>query len=278
MPEWQEEYPAVHQALAPEYRDLPRERVETIIGATFGEGIGLDEAEGIFDAIGKTLGNVARAVAPVVQRALPGVLSGAAGGAALGPLGAIGGALLGGIGGALGGGRRPARPAVSPRTLAPAAVPGAGPAGAIGQLFAALGSPTVHQALNSMMLGRAGSRSVPTPGGTQLPVAAVTSLLGMLANRASAEWEELVPAGEAEAFEAGPDPVAPEARAEWALGQLAPVEFEPESGAGDQEGSGEEGWLDELYDEFEAELLGVDGEAAYDEGLESEDWSLAANG
>ncbi len=280
MSEWQEAYPAVGRALAPEYRGLPREDVEAVLEATFGEGFGLDEAEGFFDGIGRTLSSVARVAAPVLQRVLPGIASGAAGGAALGPFGAIGGALLGGLSSALGS-KGPAGPA---RAAVPGAAP-AGPGGAVGQLLTALGSPTVQQALGSMMLGRAGGRTVPTPSGGQLPVAAVTSLLGMLANRASAEWEETFPAEDlgAESFGEGFDLAAPEARAEWTLGQLAPLEAREEESseeAASEEGldeaeSSDEGWIDELYDELEAQVI-ADGELAYDGGPES--WSLGADG
>ncbi|HET9198988.1 MAG TPA: hypothetical protein VFN92_12140 [Solirubrobacterales bacterium] len=285
MSQWQEEYPAVGRALAPEYRSLPREDVEAVLEASFGEGFGLDQAEGFLADIGRTLGKVAQVAAPVVQRILPGLASGALGGAALGPLGAIGGALIGGIGGALGS-KGPARPAPRPAAPGPAAVPAAAsPGGAVGTLLAALGSPTVQQALGAMMLGRAGSRSVPTPNGGQLPVAAVTSLLGMLANRASAEWEETfaaeAPSGET-AWE-GLDLAAPEARAEWVLGQLAPLEGTTEEATGDEavgdpEPGGEasdEGWIDELYDELEEQMVASD-EAAY--GAEAERWSLSADG
>ncbi|MGE5527408.1 MAG: hypothetical protein ACM3Q9_01950 [Methanosarcina sp.] len=269
MGEWQEAYPAVHRALAPQYRSLPREQVEGILAGTFGEGFGLDEAEGFFDDIGRTLGNVARSAAPVLQRALPGIVSGAAGGAALGPFGALGGALLGGLGGALGGGGAAAPRPPAGRPAAPAPAGGAGPSGAISQLLAVLGSPTTQQALSSMMLGRAGSPTVGTPTGSQLPVAAITNLLGMLAGRASAEWEALVPSVEAEGAGEAFASAAPEARAEWVLSQLAPIEAEPED-AGEASGgeASEEAWIDELYDELEAEL--IEGEA--------ETWSLAADG
>jgi hypothetical protein len=269
MPQWQEEYPAVNRALAPQYRALPREQVEGILAGTFGEGFGLDEAEGFFDDIGRTLGNVARTAAPVLQRALPGIVSGAAGGAALGPFGALGGALLGGLGGALGGGGRQAPTAGPPGSPAPAPTAAAGPTGAIGQLLAVLGSPTTQRALSSMMLGGAGSPTVGTPGGRQLPVAAITNLLGMLASRASAEWEALVPAAEPEGAGETLSLAAPEARAEWVLGQLAPIEAAPEDAA-EARGAevSEEAWIDELYDELEAELL--------ESGSES--WSLASDG
>jgi hypothetical protein len=259
MANWQEEYPAVHRALAPEYRSLSRPQIEAIIGSTLGEGVGLDEAEGFFDDVGRALGGVAHAAAPFIQRALPGIASGAMGGAALGPLGMFGGALLGGLGSALGGGGG-AHPAPPSPSGAPAGLPAApslgapAPAGAIGQLLAALGSPTVQQALSSMMLGNAGARSVPAASGGQLPVAAITSLLGMLANRASAEWEATAGEASAEAFDEAAYHVSPELRAEAVFRQLAAPEalsaqfIRPAAEM-------DEAWIDELYDELEAELV-----------------------
>ena len=51
------------------------------------------------------------------------------------------------------------------------------PSASVSQLLGALGSPAVQQALSSMMLGSAGSRSVSPPGGSPIPVAAITNLL-----------------------------------------------------------------------------------------------------
>src|SRR4051794_7687854 len=251
MPDWQEAYPAVYSRLAPQYRALPEDQVESLLEGMFGEGFGLAAAEGFFDDVGRTLSGAARAAAPVLQRALPGVVSGAMSGAALGPWGMLGGALLGGVGSALGGGGAPAGrpPGPAPAPGAPA-MGGAGPTGAIAQLLGALGSPTVQQALGSMFLGRAGSPTVPTPGGSQLPVAAITNLLGMLASRASAEWEAVVPSEDAEGVVEGLDLASPEVRSAWVFEQLAPIEGLGEAAESADE-SVDEAWIDELYDELE---------------------------
>jgi hypothetical protein len=287
---WQETYPALHRALAPEYRDLGPEQVEAIVHGTFGEDVTLADAEGFFDDVGRALSGAARAAAPVVQRALPGVVSGAMGGAALGPFGMLGGALLGGIGSALGPGGRP-QPADVPAGLIrpPVPQPAGTPPGAVGpplavaQLLGALGSPTVQRALGSMLLGRAGARTVPTAGGTEVPVAAITNLLGMLAGRASAEWEMIAPSPEAESFAEGLDFAAPEVRAEWLFERLEAIDLDAEDVEAWGGESGDESWLDEMFDELDAELVEASDEA-FDESDESFDelvvpeWSWAHDG
>ncbi|MFL5910948.1 MAG: hypothetical protein ACJ768_10310 [Gaiellaceae bacterium] len=286
MPDWQEAYPAVYNRLAEQYRSLPEDQVESLLESMFGEGFGLAAAEGFFDDVGRTLSGAARAAAPVLQRALPGVMSGAMSGAALGPWGMLGGALLGGVGSALGGGGGAAAPhpgAPAPAAGAPALGGGAlggGPTGALGQLLGALGSPTVQQALGSMFLGSAGARTVPTPGGNQLPVAAITNLLGMLSNRASAEWEAIMPSEDAESVGEGLDLASPEVRSAWVFEQLAPVEGLDEAAESADGESVDEAWVDELYDELEAELLaGTEAyDEAYDESAGDEAWRLGAHG
>ncbi len=290
MPEWQEAFPAVHAALAPEYRGLPLAEVEGVIGGVFGQDVTLADAEDWFKSVRQGLAGAAKAVAPVVQRALPGIASSAMSGAALWPWGMLGGAVIGGVGSAIGGGKPPGRapgPRPGPVPGVPAAFSsigslsrGSGPTAAIGQLVGALGSPTVQNALAAMLLGPAGARTVPTSAGSQVPVAAVTNLLGMLAGRASAEWEMAVPSVEAETFSEVLDFAAPEVRAAWLYEQLAPIELAPDDvGAQDVEASDEgadEAWLDDAYDELEAELLGRASDEgyddAYDEALEPENW------
>jgi hypothetical protein len=286
---WQEAYPTLYRALAPEYRELGMEQVEAIVHGTFGEDVTLADAEGFFDDVGRALSSAARAAAPVVQRALPGVAAGAMGGAALGPFGMLGGALLGGLGSALAPGARPQPAGAPPAGLirpavpqAPAAPPGvAGPPLAIAQLLGALGSPTVQRALSAMLMGRAGARTVPTAGGSDVPVAAVTNLLGMLAGRASAEWETIAPSPEAESFSEGLDFAAPEVRAEWLYEQLESIDLGPEYVEAWDES--EESWLDEMFDELDAELVEASDEA-FDESDESFDelalpeWSWAHDG
>jgi hypothetical protein len=289
VPDWQDTYPAVHLALAPEYRRLPESEVETVVHGVFGEDVSLADAEGFFDDLGHTLSRAASAVAPIVQRALPGVVSGAAGGAALGPFGMLGGALLGGLSSALSGGgaggqsARPSAPGAAPprpSAAAPAATSGSG--GAVAQLLGALGSPTVQQALSAMLMGRAGAPTVSAAGGSQVPVAGITNLLGMLANRASAEWEEAVPSFEGEALGEGLEAGSPEDRSAWIFERLLPPasatgqageDYVPASGEGLQEG-----WIDELYDDLEAELMSEEpAEDAYDPPA-GEAWSFNGHG
>lgn len=272
MPAWQQQYPVVHLALHPEYRQLPQSEVETVLHGVLGEGVSLADAEGFFDDLGHTLSGVASAVAPIAQRALPGVVSGAASGAALGPYGMLGGALLGGLSSALSGGGAggappspqappgapPAPPPPSGRT-APSAPGTGGTGGAVAQLLGALGSPTVQQALSAMLMGRAGAPTVPAAGGSEVPVAGIMNLLGMLANRASAEWEEAVPSLEGEAFGEGLEAASPEARSAWLFERLLPpvgAQDEVAEGSVPPHADGaDDRWIDELYDELEAELL-----------------------
>jgi hypothetical protein len=269
MAAWQETYPAVHAALAPAYRELPEEQAEQLVRGAFGEAVSLADAEGFFDDLGHTLSNVATAVAPIAQRALPGLVSGAAGGAGLGPLGMLGGALLGGLSSALGAGQSPAtaarpapmqpRPGAAPIAPGVAPVPQPGPPpGAVAQLLAALGSPTVQQALNAMLMGAAGTPRVAGAGGAAVPVAGVTNLLGMLANRASAEWEAVSPSNAGHAYGEGLAPALPEARAAWRYEQLLPADTapqEPEAQPAPQEDRSDDAWIDELYDDLEFELI-----------------------
>jgi hypothetical protein len=305
MSSWQATYPAVHRALAPEYRDLPEHGAEALVRGAFGEDFTLADAESFFGDIGSALSSAARTVAPVVTRALPGIASGAATGAALGPWGALGGALVGGISSALGGGgsgHPPASAPARPPGFAPGPLPAqgaaAGSTSAIGQLLGALGSPTVQQALSSMLMGSAGARSVPAAGGSQIPVGAITNLLGMLASRASAEWESMVPSIEAESLDEGLDFAAPEVRSAWVFERLAPIEAATdesthesvdestdesadestdesaresadestdESADESTDEAVDESWIDAMYDELEMELASSDPEGVYDE-------------
>jgi hypothetical protein len=298
MPDWSETYPAVYSALAHQYRLLPQAEVEQVIRGVFGESADLETAEGFFDDVGKAFGSAGNAIghaaqqaAPVLAKAGAGALSGAMSGAALGPYGMLAGALIGGTAGALSstGKQSPGGATGAVGQLAGAASGllgggagsagavgqlagaasgllggGAGPTGAVGQLLGALASPTVQQALSSMLLGPAGSRTVSTPAGSVIPVAAITNLLAMLAHRASAEWESVAPFGEVDYISEDIDTASPEARAEWLYSQLAPIETitppaqpaeprEEASSTADLE-TVDDRWLDEMYDELEAEF------------------------
>lgn len=244
MAEWQEEFPRLGAALADEYRALPRAQVEQLVEGTFGPGTTLEDAEGFFDNLGKTLSGVGQAVgkvaaqaAPVLASALPGVTSGLAAGAPLGPFGMLGGAILGGLGSALGPPGHPPAPGQAPGSalgslagalpgvlsaIAPSL--GSGPGAAVGQLLGMLGSPTTQQALSSMLLGPVGARTVPVAGGTvQAPVAAVTNLVGTLANHATAEWEAVMPYPGSTDYLESVDLDNPETRAALLYAQLMPI-------------------------------------------------------
>jgi hypothetical protein len=203
-------------------------------------------------------GSGANAVGAVGQLAgaASGLLGG--GGGATGAVGQLAGAASGLLGG--GGGTTGAVGQLASGLLGR----GAGPTGAVSQLLGALGSPTVQQALSSMMLGSAGSRSVSTPGGSSVPLAAITNLLAALAHRASAEWESVAPFGEVDYITEDIDTASPEVRAEWLYSQLAPIESSPSSAqpaelrdtmrsTADPDAV-DEAWLDDWYDELEAEF------------------------
>ncbi len=318
MPDWSQTYPAVYNALAPEFRVLPQAEVEQVIGGVFGESADLETAESFFDDVGKAFGGAGQAIGHAAQQAAPtlakagaGALSGAMAGSALGPYGMLAGALIGGTAGALSSdGKRSSGAAGTVGQLAGAASGllggrggsagtvgqlagaasgllgggggsagtvgqlagaasgllggGGGPTGAVGQLLGALASPTVQQALSSMLLGPAGSRTVSTPGGSAVPVAAITNLLAMLAHRASAEWESVAPFGELDYIAEDIDTASPEARAEWLYSRLAPIEAitpPAQATAPDQATTGsadpeavDDSWLDDMYDELEAEF------------------------
>ncbi|QIS14225.1 hypothetical protein [Nocardia arthritidis] len=204
------------------------------------------------DDVGGALSSAAKAVAPVVAKAAGGAVSGAAAGASLGPWGMLGGALLGGATSALSGGAAPAsaapvsaRPRPARRRRAPRPTDASLPA--LIQLLGALGSPTTQQALGSMLLGNIGSPTLPTAAGTSVPVAAITNLLSLLANRASVESETIAPYEGEDYVGAAFDRASPEVRAELLYAQLLPVEVN-----GSYTDDVDESWLDEVYDEAEA--------------------------
>ena len=255
-----------------------------------GPGTSLEDAEGLFDSIGKTfssigqaVGNVAAQAAPVLVKALPGVVSGLVSGAPAGPLGMLTGAVIGGVGSALG----PGAPAPPAAPGPPVPRPPGGIGGAIAPFLAALGSPSTQQALQQMLLGSAGAPTVPIAGGTaQAPVSAITGMLGSLLRRATEDWETVPPSGRAAYLSEAIDLGNPEARGAWLYEQLLPIpaetvavppvesaepESEPESA--EPEDAGEAGWLDETYDEeeayFYAELLRQQAEDAEDSELYS---------
>lgn len=107
------------------------------------------------------------------------------------------------------------------------------------QLLSLLSSPAVQQAVMQMMMGQAGNSTVPA-GGTRLPVTAVTNLLGMLANQASAEYNAVARPDMGESIpyylmgadgEFLVDPASPEQRATLVMELL--VEDMANEGSGD---------------------------------------------
>lgn len=255
MAGWQEEFPRLHAALAPEYRVLPQSQVEQLVESVMGPGMSLADAEGLFDSIGKTfssigqaVGKAATAAAPYVVKALPGIASGLMSGMAGGPAGMISGALLGGLGSALGpGGAPPGGPAPGPAPGVPGmpgmpgmpGVPGlaglagalggalggaGGAGGAIAPFLAALGSPSTQQALQQMLLGPAGAPTVPIAGGTaQAPVSAIAGMLGSMMNRAREDWEAVLPSGQGAYLSEAIDLGNPGVRETWLYEQLLPI-------------------------------------------------------
>lgn len=195
-------YPALRAALAPEYRYLPPEAIESIFGS-----IGLSAEDLEFDfgralrSAGQAAAGLAPTVLPIAGTALGTVFGGPVGGALGGTLGQLAG---GAIGTAAGPRPRPRgpRPVPSVAGLRPGAAgltaPPRAPGGstAAATLLRLLSQPEVLRALQGMALGSLGSRSVPV-GGTPVPNGAFANLVGSLATRATAE-HHAVAAGEDE--------------------------------------------------------------------------------
>jgi hypothetical protein len=135
-------------------------------------------------------------------------------------------------------------------------------------LLQLVNNPQLSQALTAMLMGGAGARTLPV-GDTPVPVGAMTNLVGVLANQASAEYHQLV-AGESagtpaylldEHGEFVCDPADPVQRAEVLLAlleddeqQTAEPAFDPFASQA-QESSwiedDQDGYLDDI-DEIEA--------------------------
>ena len=250
-------YREIRGVLAAEYRDLPDESVEAIVQSSLGavDTELLEDFLGSLKKVGSSIAKAAPSVLPVVGTmagtAFGGPLGAAVGGA-LGKAagGAIGGAAAGGGGG---GGRRgragrghqgrgrPGRPGVPGRRGA-ALPPGLGAAAAPGspaaqQLLSIINRPEIIQALMAMALGPAGRTHIPVGGGepsapgepaeppVQVPVGAITNVLGTLANQAGSDLNAAEPQqGESvpsyllgESGEFLVDPAVPEERAQLVL-------------------------------------------------------------
>lgn len=262
-------YYATREFLIPQYRYLPAEDIESLLGETFPE-LSPEDAESFFRDIGRSLGKFGSEVG----RRAPGILSGAATGAttgaALGPFGALAGALAGGAFGGATYRPQPGTPSatgiaqqIGRQTLGALSgnggtagsigqlgnsVMGAlarGDRGAGGQLAAMLSQPQAWQAVLNAMTGSAGSRQVPS----------ILSALGTLATRAAEEYEiaeETVLGG---AFgESAFDRANPDEQATYILETLfqeneSLLRAYDERGNEDDEAYDEYGESDEDYDE-----------------------------
>jgi hypothetical protein len=203
-------YENLRPALAPELRTLSNAQLE----ALFAEAdIDVGELDEFLGGFGKSLasigGQVAKALPGVAQAALPivgtafggplgGMLGGMAGQAiggfakgqsprqvaagAVGQLGGMAGQMLGGRGGAAGA----AGAAIQHLTGAGAKMIATGRAPAASQLLQLFGDPRILQGLAGAALGPAGARGIPI-GGQRIPPAAITNLIGQLAQQATLE-------------------------------------------------------------------------------------------
>lgn len=157
------------------------------------EGIDADAAEDFLSSLGGAASAIGNAVGPRLPGIVQGAMQGASTGMAAGPYGALIGALGGGVAGGLSApatsrpGAAAAGAAATPS--ATAALLGAGGGGAAGSLLGLLSQPQVMQGLMAMLMGNAGSKTVPVAG-QQVPPAAIANMVAHYANQAAAEWEE----------------------------------------------------------------------------------------
>lgn len=252
------EFDTARLFLAPEYRDLPAEAIESLLESTF-PGLDAVAAEDLFRGVGRAFQGVGQTLAQRAPGIVSGAVQGGATGAALGPWGIVGGAAVGGLSGGL---RAPAGAAApQPAAAAPGAAPGspvAAPPNASVQLMSLLAQPQVAQALLSAAFGTAGRPTLPA-GNMAVPTTAVLEAIGTLATRAAEEMGALelaggaVPAHFADAFgEFAIDPANPDERASHVVAFLGHAN---ESIWADAEGydDGEYDEDDELadYDEYD---------------------------
>lgn len=172
------DYPGLREALAPPYRNLEAEDIESLFKSY---NLSAEDMEGFFDTlkdIGKAVVNAAPAVLPVA-----GTVVGSAFGGPLG--GALGGALGQAAGGAIGKATTPSAAPGRQIPRLPQSPPGAAPTAS--QLVQTMFRPEMLQALLSMLLGQLGRSNV-TVGNKSVPVEAFTNLLGTMAHQAQAEY------------------------------------------------------------------------------------------
>lgn len=184
-------YPEIRRVLAPEFTELDAEEIEYLIEQNL--RVNTEDLEDFLGSLGNAWRTVSRAVAPVakvIAPALPTVL-GAAGTLVGGPIGTMAGTAAGkALQGALSGsqGQRTIQPG-STTTQGPSSHP---PQPAAAQLLQMLSRPEIMQGLSSMLLGGLGSGQVQV-GHTQVPTGAIANLLGVLSNRALAEFNAVMP-------------------------------------------------------------------------------------
>jgi hypothetical protein len=204
MPSNNSNYSSIREALDADYRDVSDAAIEAMLAR---QGMDAENMEGFFSDLGK----IASGVGSTVLKAAPSILPMAGtivGGAFGGPLGASLGGSLGSlagkaVGSSMGRGGAPPPPAAGPQPpsgaqavssaaggLLSGGLSGAGGGSAAGQLLGTLIQPSTIQALMSMALGPAG-RDKQLVGGVAVPNSAFSNLLGMLANRASAEYNAM---------------------------------------------------------------------------------------
>ncbi len=247
----EEPYESIRAVLAPEYDDLSAEEIEALLAEA---GIDANDLEFSLKNAFKKVGHFAQKAAPTI---LP--IVGTVAGTALGrPAGAMLGGALGRVaGGAIGaagsrGAHRQAPRARQAPTRHPTRVrrgrTGGSPTAA--QLLQAIQRPEVLQGLLAMALGSSGKRNTRI-GAQSVPSGAIANLLGVLANRATEEYNaamsyegESIPSYLLDAEgEFVVDPAVPEARAAvvWGLLEQAAWERAMNAEADDED--------DEWYDE-----------------------------
>jgi hypothetical protein len=160
-----------------DYAQMSAGELAEIVDATAAE-LSPEAAENFLKAL-KSIGKVA---APVLKKLGPGIAQGALSGAPFGgPFGALLGAGAGLASGLLGGKGKASRP---PSLGLPTG------RGAAGTLLGLLQNPTVHKALLSQVLGKAGAPQIPTPSGALVPRAAINNLLTQLLANATEDLPE----------------------------------------------------------------------------------------
>jgi len=254
------QYGEIRQVLAVPYRNMSSEQIERMMEIY---DVDAEDMENFLSSLGSIGRSVVNALPQVLPAALP-LVGTAIGGPVGGMLGGVAGQALGSV---LGprpatGAQPPApQPQPQPAMPLPAPMPGASPAA--GQLLQTLFQPQTIQALISMLMGQVGRQSIPV-GNTQVPPAAFTNLLGVLANQAASEAnaaaqsagdESLPPYLENYAGEAVGDPAIPEHRAYALLGLLHEAQTEQDESYARESWPSEPELDDAYFDELELQEL-----------------------